>query len=358
MKKIKIHDPYFGKEEKRAIEKVLDSHMWASSKGNNKASEFEEKFKNFVNADECVAIDSSSSALLLSMNIMDIKNKEVIIPSLCHVSVAHAVVLNGGKPVFVDVDPKTLCVNTNLIKKAITKKTKVVVAVHFGGFPCNIDEISDICKKYKIKLIEDAALAAGSSYKNKKIGSHSDIVCFSFHPVKIMASPKGGAITLNGKNSNKLKKILLSLRNSGISHDDHNSVTRVGWNCYMNEFSAAICLEQLKKINKMISLRFQIAKKYHSKINIENKMPLDKNCSYNFYWIFVKNPKAFIKKMNENNVEIGTYHAPIHTLNYYKSRKNLPNTEYMAKHHVLLPTHPNLSTKDVEKIVRLTNKLS
>jgi len=126
----------------------------------------------------------------------------------------------------------------------------------------------------------------------------------------------------------------------------------------MNEFSAAICLEQLKKINKMISLRFQIAKKYHSKINIENKMPLDKNCSYNFYWIFVKNPKAFIKKMNENNVEIGTYHPPIHTLNYYKTGKNLPNTEYMAKYHVLLPTHPNLLTKDVEKIVRLTNKLS
>ncbi len=161
MKKIKIHDPYFGKEEKKAIEKVLDSHMWASSKGNNNASKFEEKFKNFVNADECVAIDSGSSALLLSMNIMDIKNKEVIIPSLCHVSVAHSVVLNGGKPVFVDVDPKTLCLNANLIKKAITKKTKVVVAVHFGGFPCNMDEISDICKKNKNKLIEYAALETG-----------------------------------------------------------------------------------------------------------------------------------------------------------------------------------------------------
>ena len=100
--------------------------MWASSKGNNKASEFEKKFKKFVNADECISIDSSSSALLLSMNIMDIKNKEVIIPSLCHVSVAHAVILNGGKPVFVDVDLKTLCLNSNLIKKAITKKTKLL----------------------------------------------------------------------------------------------------------------------------------------------------------------------------------------------------------------------------------------
>jgi perosamine synthetase len=126
----------------------------------------------------------------------------------------------------------------------------------------------------------------------------------------------------------------------------------------MNEFSAAICLEQLKKINKMISLRFQIAKMYHSKLKIENKMPLDKNCAYNFYWIFVKNPKEFIKIMNENNVEIGKYHDPIHTLNYYKSRKNLPNTEYIAKHHVLLPTHPNLSSEDVKKIIRLTNKLS
>jgi len=108
----------------------------------------------------------------------------------------------------------------------------------------------------------------------------------------------------------------------------------------------------------MISTRFQIAKQYYNKIQIENKMPLVKGCPYNFYWLLVKNPRNFIKKMLENNIEIGNYHTPIHMLNYYKSRKKLENTEHVAKHHVLLPTHPNLSAENIEKIIKLTNKFS
>jgi len=358
LSKVKIHDPFFGKEEKKAVEKVLESHLWASAKGNNKVSEFEKKFINYIKSDECIAVDSGSAALLLSMHMLDVKNKEVIIPSLCHVSVAHAVVLNRGKPVFVDIDPKNLCLDLDLVKKAITKKTKVIVPVHFGGLPCEISKIKELCKNFKINLVEDAALAAGSSYKNKKIGSHGDAVCFSFHPVKIIAAPKGGAITLNGPKSKNFKKILLASRNSGISSQNKNSVSQVGWNSYMNEFSAAICLEQLKKLNTMISTRYQTAKKYYNNIENENKMPLDKGCSYNFYWILVKNPRNFIKKMCENNIEIGNYHPPIHTLNYYQTKKKLVNTEHIAKHHVLLPTHPNLSAENVEKIIKLTNKFS
>ena len=180
MSKIKIHDPFFGQEEKKAVEKVFESHLWASTKGNNKVSEFEKKFQSYVKSDECIAVDSGSAALLLSLYMMDIKNKEVVIPSLCHVSVAHAVVLNGGKPVFVDIDPTNLCLDLDLIKKTITQKTKVIVPVHFGGLPCDLYKLKELSKNYKINLIEDAALAAGSSYKNKKIGSHSDAVCFSF----------------------------------------------------------------------------------------------------------------------------------------------------------------------------------
>lgn len=356
MSKIKIHDPFFGREEKKAIDKVLASHQWASPKGNNRVSEFERKFQTFVKSDECIAVDSGSAALLLSMYMMDIKNKEVIIPSLCHVSAAHAVVLNGGKPVFVDVDPENLCLDLDLVKKAITQKTKVIMPVHFGGIPCELKKIQTLCKNFKINLVEDAALAAGSIYKNKKIGSHGDAVCFSFHPVKIISAPKGGAITLNGKNSKKFKKILLASRNSGISNN--NSVNQIGWNCYMNEFSAAIGLEQLKKINKIISIRYKIAKQYYDNIELDKKMPLQKGCSYNFYWILVKNPENFIKKMCEQNIEIGKYHPPIHMLQYYKTRKKLENAENFAKSHVLLPTHPNLSAGNIEKIIKLTNKFS
>ena len=137
-KKIKIHDPFFDNKEKNAILKVLDSHNWAMSKGNGLVSKFEEQFKNFVGAKDCVAVDSCSMALLISMSMLDIKNKEVIIPSLSHVSLAHSIILNGGKPVLVDIDPKTLCLDPALVKKAISNKTKIIAPVHFGGITCDL----------------------------------------------------------------------------------------------------------------------------------------------------------------------------------------------------------------------------
>ena len=106
MSKIKIHDPFFGREERRAVEKVFESHLWASPKDNNKASEFEKKLQSYLECDECVAVDSGSAALLLSLSLMDIKNKEVIIPSFCHISLANAVVHNGGKPVLLILTQK------------------------------------------------------------------------------------------------------------------------------------------------------------------------------------------------------------------------------------------------------------
>ena len=108
----------------------------------------------------------------------------------------------------------------------------------------------------------------------------------------------------------------------------------------------------------MISIRYQIAEQYHNKISIDEKMPLEKSCSYNFYWLLVKNPRIFTKKMRENNIEVGNYHPPTHISQYYQTTKKLVNTEFIAKHHVLLPTHPNLSTEDVEKIIKLSNKFS
>jgi len=357
-KKIKIHDPFLSKDEKQAAEKVFKSHFWALAKGNKKVSEFEKKFKEYIKSDECVAVDSGSAALLLSMHLMNIKNKEVILPSLCHVSAAHSVVLNGGKPIFVDINPKTLCLEPDSIRNAISKKTKVILPVHFGGLPCDIQEIKQICHDSNIYLLEDAALAAGSSYKNKKIGSHGDAVCFSFHPVKIISAPKGGAITLNGKVAKRFKQNLLAARNSGISYKTNYTVNQLGWNFYMNEFSAAIGIAQLKKLDKMILKRNEIAKRYFNEIELERKMPYEKECAYNFYWILVKNQKKFINQMRQHKIEVANYHPPIHKLEYYNSNKKLKNTEGITTHLILLPTHPNLSDLDVDKIIKLTNKFS
>ena len=140
-------------------------------------------------------------ALNLALSLIDIKNKEVILPSLSFVSTAHAILVNGGKPVFVDVEPETLCLSPNDIQKSITTKTKAIIPVHFGGMPCDLKNIQNIARKHNLAIIEDAAHAAGATYNNKKIGSHGTAVCFSFHPVKNLAMPMGGLISINHKKS-------------------------------------------------------------------------------------------------------------------------------------------------------------
>ena len=192
MKKlIKMFDPSVGLEEEKSLKKTLHSHFWASGAGINSVSVFEQKFKNFVNSKDCIAVNSGTAALNLALSLIDIKNKDVIVPSLTFVSTVNAIKFNQGNPVFVDVDPNTGCMSTEKLEKSVTKKTTAILPVHFGGIPCNLKQIMEICKNHKLTLVEDAAHAAGSVFKNKRIGYHGDFVCFSFHPVKNLAMPTG-----------------------------------------------------------------------------------------------------------------------------------------------------------------------
>lgn len=358
MKKIKLFDPVVGMEEERAVKNTLQSHFWAAGAGTGNVARFEIMFKKYVGSDECIALNSGTAALHLALSLIDIKGKEVLLPSLSFVSTAHAVVYNGGRPVFVDIDPNTLCLDPSSIRKAITKRTKAILPVHFAGMPCKLDEIKRLCDKFDLMLIEDAAHAAGTIYKRKRIGSHGVAVCFSFHPVKNLAMPTGGAITLNGQKSNEFGNIIKSRRWCGISDRKGSKydVKQLGWNYYMNEFSAAIGIEQLKKLDEMNFKRKQIAKKYSEEIEIEKKMPFNEDCSYHFYWIEIHNRNSFIKKMFQNGIETGIHYKPIHTMKFYKGSTKLPNTESVGERIVSIPIHPNLTQDDVNKIIQLTNK--
>lgn len=357
VKKIKLFDPYFDRLEEKRILQVLKSRFWASGSGINNVSKFEKNFKKYINTKQCIAVNSGTAALHLALSSIDIKNKEVIIPSLSFVSTAHAVLYNGGKPVFVDVDEETLCLDPTLLDDKITNNTKVILPVHYAGMPCNLDKIKKICNKYKLFLVEDAAHAAGATYNNKKIGSHGDLVCFSFHPVKNLAMPTGGAITVNN-NAKNFGNVLKSLRWCGIINRKENfyDVDKLGWNYYMNEFSAAIGIEQLKKLNKTNRSRKHVAKRYAKEINTNLKMPYSDDSSYHFYWILVKNRSQFMKCMEKEGIEIGIHYKPIHSMKFYKNKTNLPVTEFAGSHVVSLPTHPNLKCSDVDKIIRFTNK--
>ena len=358
--KIQLSKPLVTSAEESIINKVLKSHFWASGSGVGYVKKFENSLNKFTGSNTCIGVNSGTAALNLALSLFDLKNKEVLIPSLTFVSTAHAVILNGAKPIFVDVNPETLCLDEKQIQNSITKNTKAIIPVHFAGFPCNLTAIRSICKKNNLYLIEDAAHAIGSTFNNKKIGAHGDAVCFSFHPVKNLAMPTGGAITINHKNHKKFRKQLESRRWCGIS--DRNNVDydvhELGWNYYMNEFSAAIGLVQLKKLNEMLKTRKRIAKFYDREINLENKIPYSIDCSYHLYWILVENRKQFRKKLANEGIETGTHYKPVHHMSYYKNKKPLPITEKISNEIVTIPIHPNLTDNQLSKIVHFVNKFS
>ena len=356
---IKLFEPHVGIEEVKSVENVLRSKLWASGTGTGKVLEFENKFRKYINSKNCIAVNSGTAALNISLSLLDIKNKEVILPSLSFISTAHCIIENGGIPIFVDIEPDTLCIDPKKIKQVISKNTVAILPVHFGGLSCDLNKIHSLAKKHNLKIIEDAAHAAGASYKNKKIGSHSMAVCFSFHPIKNLAMPTGGLISINDKNHKKSRELLLARRWCGITdrRGTKYDVKEIGNNYYMNELSAAIGLVQLKKLDKLNSIRKKIAKRYYQEIKLNTKMQYDKNCSYHIYWILVKNRNEFRKKLSRYKIETGTHYRPVHTFSLYKSKAKLKITENVGKSIVTIPCHPNLKESDIDKIIKSINLL-
>jgi len=359
--KIKLFSPFIDSNEEKAIKNVLKSGFWASGAGTGFVDQFEKNFSNYIGSKKCVAVNSGTAALHLALHLHDLKGKEVILPSLSFISTAHSILYNGGIPIFADVNPTTLCIDAESISEKISKNTKLILPVHFAGNPCNMDEITKISKQNNLQVVEDAAHATGATFNRKKIGSHSDFSCFSFHPVKNLAMPSGGIIALNGNQINKSVKILKSLRWCGISNRRgfKYDVTRLGWNFYMNEFSASIGIQQLKKINKMTSKRKEIAKRYFQELEVGDKMQFNNDSSYHLYWILVKNRNEFMKNMSQQGIETGIHYSPIHKMKLYNDASiKLPHTEKISKKILTLPMHPNLTHKDVDLIIKYTNKFS
>ena len=359
MKKIKLFDPAIDEREIKKAVKTLMSGFWASGAGGGQVQEFEKNFKKFINSKSCVSVNSGTAALHLAAALCDIKGKEVILPSLSFVSTAHAIMYNGGIPVFVDVNPHTLCIDPEEIKKKISQKTRCIIPVHFGGIPADIKKIQKLSNS-NIMIIEDAAHACGSEFNGKKIGSHGDFVCFSFHPVKNLAMPTGGLISINNYNYKKITEDLKSKRWCGISNRKYTDydVDKIGWNFYMNELSAAIGLVQLQKIKKMNNKRKSIAKIYDKELNASKKIPFTSTCVYHLYWICVRDRKIFRKKLLEKGIETGTHYKPIHQMSLYKKSVKLPLTEKITKEIVTIPIHPNLTGSQIDYIVKTVNRFS
>ena len=357
-RQVKLFDPVIDDNELRVLERILKSKSWADGSGSKQVRKFEEEFQKETNSDSNIAVNSGTAALYLALSMENIQNKEVILPSMSFVSTAHAIIANNAKPIFADIDLDTLCIDPEEIEESLSKSTEIILPVHFGGLPSDLKRIEKICRRNHLTLIEDAAHAAGASYDGEKIGSHGKFVCFSFHPVKNLAMPTGGLISINDKNYKNISEKLRAKRWCGITDrmKTKYDVKEFGWNYYMNEFSAAIGLVQLKKLKNLNKIRQKNAKRYFDELVCDRKLGFDRTGVYHFYWILIKNRDKLRKILLDKGIETGTHYRPIHKFTMYDKKISLPNTEYAGKSIVTLPTHPNLTQNDLDQIIKTINR--
>ncbi len=372
---IPIAKPYLTKKEaKAAYDTILTG--WITQ--GPRVAEFEEKFAAYTGAKYAVAVSNCTTALHLSMIVAGItEGDEVICPSLSYIATANAIKYVGAKPVFAEINP----VNYNLdildVEKKITNKTKAILLVHQIGMPADIDAFSALAKKFQLKLIEDAACAAGSSYKGAKIGSHSELVCFSFHPRKVISTGDGGMITTNNESYyNRLKL----LRQHGMSVNDrtrHESSKiifedhlEVGYNYRLTDIQASVGIRQLEKLDWIIKKRRKIANRYHKAFSgIPGiQLPLEKKgyfSNYQSYSIFLKdecplNRNDIMQKMLDAGISTRRGIMTTHRETAYKEEYkllSLPVSEKSSDRSIILPLYIPMKDEDMEKVILTLKKI-
>lgn len=350
----------------RAVLKVFQSD-WLTQ--GPKILEFEKALAKYCGARYAVAVNNGTAALHLAYLAAGLeRGDEVITTANTFAATANMILAVGAKPVFCDIRLDTYNLDESKIEKLITKKTKAIVPVHFSGQPCEMDKILKIAKKHKLIVIEDACHALGAKHKNKKIGSlNSAMAIFSFHPVKSITTGEGGAILTNNK---KYYEKLKLLRSHGIYKDKSgkNVMVELGFNYRMTDFSAALGVSQLKKLDGFINKRREIVKRYKQEFKnvAEIILPEELENNYSAWHIYVirtVNPKdrdklaAFLKSrgVGVNFHYPAVYAHPYYQKNGYK-RVKLDNEEIYQSSCLTLPCYPGLTNGQIKLIADLIKK--
>ncbi|MFC1630186.1 DegT/DnrJ/EryC1/StrS family aminotransferase [Patescibacteria group bacterium] len=350
----------------RSIQKKLRAAFKSGMITNSRyVGEFEQRCAKFLGVKNAVAVSSGTSALILSLKCLGVKN-EVIIPSFTFSSSGHSLLWLGLTPVFAEVDPETFNINPDLIEKKITSKTTAIVATHVFGNPCQIDKIQKIAKKYHLKVIYDAAHAFGSKYKNKSVAHFGDISIFSFTPTKVLTTGEGGLIVVKDK---KLARILRLGRDNGDSFNREEEF--LGISARMDEFSAILGIEGLKLLPRSLTKRRKIVNLYKKELaklpGISFQKTTTGGCSvYKDFAILVDRKKFgisrdnLLKELLRNNIEAKVYFfPPLHKKKVYrKYRKiSLPQTDSLSHCIMSLPLYSFMPQDQALKVSSLIKKL-
>lgn len=348
-----------------------------------KIEEFEKNLCKYTSAKYAVAVSSGTAALHIACLAADLKrNDEAITSPITFVASANCILYCGGKPIFADVLEDTVNIDPAEIKKMISKKTKVIIPVHFAGHPADLEEIRNLAERYKLIVIEDASHALGAEYKGSKIGScrYSDMVVFSFHPVKSITTGEGGAVLTNRK---KLYERLLMLRNHGITKDssrfkgdDNHSrgpwyyeQQLLGFNYRITDFQCALGISQLMRINEFLRRRREIVNVYNTELSGSKNfiLPLEKpnaKSSWHLYYIRLTQSsgrKIVFERLQKSGIGSQVHYIPVHLQPYYRERFRYregmyPVAERYYRRTISLPLYPLMCTAEVRKVVQVVRR--
>lgn len=343
-------------------------------------SEFENSVAKYVGTKYAVAVSNGTAALHMACYAAGIsEGDEVLVPAITFAASSNCVLYCGGKPVFIDIDPKSYNIDINKIKEKITNKTKAIIPVDFAGQSVDMDLILKIAEEYNLIVIEDAAHALGSEYKNEKVGSKAHMTEFSFHPVKPITTGEGGVVVTNSK---ELYEKMILFRSHGITRNSELMTENqgpwyyeqidLGYNYRLTDIQSALGLSQIKKLDDFILKRREIVNKYNEAFKDLKEIvtPFENEYSKSGYHIYVLllnldklkcGRKEIFEALQAENIGVNVHYLPVYLHPYYKKlgykKGECPVAEDIYNRMITIPLFPSMSDKDIKDVIEAVKKV-
>lgn len=345
--------PWFGKEERIALDKYMKAGGWLTEF--KKTQKFEQMICKYTGAKHCFAVNNGTISLTLAALACGVEaGDEVIVPNYTMIATPNSIKMFGAIPVFVDVERETLCLDIELVKNAITPKTKAIILVSANGrYPkAGIDVFVTLCKEHNLVLFEDSAQALGSFYPDgRHIGTVGDVGSFSFSAPKVISTGQGGAIITNDDQIAYKLKRLKDFGRSGGGIDIHDTI---GWNFKFTDLQAVIGIEQMKKLQWRVDRKKEILKRYKKKLkdirqikffeqDLENTTPW-------FIDTLVENRKELQTHLKKNNIGNRVMYPPINEQKAYCLPSEYPVSNIVGEQGLWLPSASQLKDEDISRV--------
>ena len=363
--RIPICRPDLGKAEFEAVRETLSSG-WVGR--GPRTLEFENEFAEYIGVENAIAVNSATAALHLALMSVDIEGQEVLTTSLTFVSTNHAILHAGGRPVFCDVEPDTLNIDVEEIRKKITPTTRAILVMHYGGHACDMEPILKVAHDNGLWVIEDNAQGCGALYNGRKLGSMGHLGCFSFQATKNMTTGDGGMITTNdatvADRMRKLRWVGISkptwerFRSTGPQRSWMYEVEELGFKYEMNDLAAALGLVQLTKLNAANAERRRLMARYREAFEPLEEIELLANRDYavsSCYNGVIKLDARddLFAYLDECGIDSNVHYYPNHLLPIYRPyTTRLPVAEAEWRRILTIPLYPGLADKDQDRIIR------